>query len=85
MKNLKGQVTISIEDFQALLDTAGVNIELRDNLKASARELEVFLSFVCGRVDMDKHIDEFNKQANHSTISITNGRAKINIKNEYNN
>jgi hypothetical protein len=85
MKNLKGDVTISIEDFQALLDTSTVNMEIRDNLKAAARELEVFLSFICGRIEMEKHIDEFNKQSNHSTINITNGRAKINMKNEYNN
>ena len=74
---VNGTVTISIEDFQALLDAKVKAEEIKDSTKLAAKELQVFLSYLCDREDISKYIEEFNRQSKTSTIIIQNGRAQI--------
>ena len=76
---VKGSVTISIDDFQALLDTKVNAEELREKTELAAKELQVFLSFLCTRENIEKYIEEFNKQSKTSIISINGGIAKIEL------
>ena len=82
---VKGTVTISIEDFQAFLESAERAEELKESTKLAAKELEVFLSFLCSKGNIEKFVDEFNRQSKTSEIIITSGRAKINFKNDKKN
>ena len=79
---VNGSVTISIEDFQALLDAKVNAEEIKDATKLAAKELQVFLSYLCGREDISKYIEEFNRQSKTSTIVIQNGRAQIKFNEE---
>ena len=72
-----GSVTISLEDFQTLLDSKVKATELKENTELAAKELQVFLSYLCGREDISKYIEEFNRQSKTSTIIISSGRAQI--------
>ena len=74
---VKGSVTISIDDFQALVDTKVNAEELREKTELAAKELQVFLSFLCTRENIEKYIEEFNRQSKTSKISIKGGIAKI--------
>ena len=74
---VKGSVTISIVDFQALLDTQITSEELNKSTKLAAKELEVFLSFLCSKGNIEKFVDEFNRQSSTCRINIIDGRAKI--------
>lgn len=76
---VKGSVTISIEDFQALLDVKIKTAEVEGNLKIATKELQVFLSFLCSRSDISVYVDEFNRQSQTSQIIIEDGKAKIKI------
>tara|TARA_R110002020_G_scaffold23468_3_gene78021 strand:+ start:483 stop:731 length:249 start_codon:yes stop_codon:yes gene_type:complete len=79
---VNGSVTISIEDFQALLDTKIKTDEVEGKLKIAIKELQVFLSFICSREDISKHIDEFNRQSQTSSIIIDGGKAVIKLNEE---
>ena len=74
---VKGSVTISIDDFQALLDTKLNAEELREKAELAAKELQVFLSFLCTRENIEKYVEEFNRQSKTSKINIGGGIAKI--------
>ena len=74
---VKGSVTISIDDFQALLDTKLNAEELREKTELAAKELQVFLSFLCTRENIEKYVEEFNRQSKTSKINIEGGMAKI--------
>ena len=74
---VKGSVTISIEDYHALIDSNTSATELNASTKLAAKELQVFLSYLCGKEDVSNYIDEFNRQSKTSTIIIENGRAQI--------
>ena len=50
---------------------------LEGNVKLLAKELQVFLSFLCTRSEIDKYVEEFNLQSATSKITLLNGRAKI--------
>ena len=76
---VNGSVTISIEDFQALLDAKVKAAEVKDATKLAAKELQVFLSYLCDKEDISKYIEEFNRQSKTSTIIITSGRAQIKL------
>ena len=79
---VKGSVTISIDDFQALLDTKVNAEELREKTELAAKELQVFLSFLCTREDIEKYVEEFNRQSKTSKININGGIVKIERKND---
>ena len=74
---VNGSVTISIEDFQTLLDAKVKASELNETTKLAAKELQVFLSYLCEQTDISKYIEEFNRQSKTSTIVIQSGRAQI--------
>ena len=74
---VKGSVTISIDDFQALIESKETALEIESNVKSLARELQVFLSFLCTRVEIDKYVEEFNLQSTTSKIILEEGRARI--------
>ena len=74
---VNGSVTISIEDFQSLLDAKVKAEEIRDSARLAAKELQVFLSYICDKENISEYIEEFNRQSKTASISIENGRAKI--------
>ena len=79
---VKGSVTISIEDFQSLLVTSDKAKEFRDKSILASKELQVFLSFLSTRADIDKYIEEFNRQSKTSKIVFEGTQAKIEFKDE---
>tara|TARA_R110002020_G_scaffold74752_3_gene190970 strand:- start:551 stop:808 length:258 start_codon:yes stop_codon:yes gene_type:complete len=76
---VKGSVTISIEDYHALLD-ASINAKnLEESTKLAAKEIQVFLSFIYDKVKIQSYIDEFNRQSKTSKITVINGRIQIKL------
>tara|TARA_R110000824_G_scaffold14863_1_gene62928 strand:- start:1414 stop:1650 length:237 start_codon:yes stop_codon:yes gene_type:complete len=74
---VKGTVTISLADYEKLKNAEDNAETLDRNVKLLAKELQVFLTFVCTRADIDKYVQEFNLQSTTSKIIIEGGRAKI--------
>jgi thiamine biosynthesis lipoprotein ApbE len=72
-----GQVTLSLEDYHSLVDSAKKTAELRENTELLIKELQVFLSFMSSRSEIEPYIVEFNKQSRTSIIEIADGIAKI--------
>tara|TARA_R110002051_G_C8519417_1_gene467698 strand:+ start:333 stop:581 length:249 start_codon:yes stop_codon:yes gene_type:complete len=79
---VKGSVTISIEDFQELVNSSEKAKEFRGKALLASKELQVFLSFLTTRADIEKYIEEFNRQSQTSKIVINGSQAKIEIKDE---
>ena len=79
---MNGSVTISLEDFTSLLEASKEADSIKSNTKLAAKELQVFLSFLCNKEDISKYIEEFNKQSKTSNIIINSGRAQIKFKDE---
>jgi hypothetical protein len=77
---VKGSVTISLDDYHALTDSNTESLELKDKLSLAVKELQVFLSFLCTREDIEKYVEEFNRQSKTSKININGGIAKIELK-----
>jgi Rod binding domain-containing protein len=74
---MTGTVTISLKDFDELREAKSKADESQANLTRAAKELEVFLSFLVTRENLQEYVDEFNRQSQRSTISVIDGRAKI--------
>tara|TARA_B110000444_G_C18360311_1_gene375703 strand:+ start:57 stop:317 length:261 start_codon:yes stop_codon:yes gene_type:complete len=72
-----GTVTISLEDYNTLVESNKKYNRLVDNTAYGMKELQVFLSFLCNRTEITKYIDEFNRQSKTSNIVIENGKALI--------
>ena len=81
---MKGSVTISLEDYEKLKDAEANASKLNSNTKLAAKELQVFLSFLCSRGSIKPFVDEFNRQSTTSIIVVENERARIEIKNDKN-
>ena len=79
---VKGTVNISLEDYHTLVDSSTESLKLKGNLEMAVKELQVFLSFLCTRDDIEKYVEEFNRQSKTSIININGGIAKIELKNE---
>ena len=79
---VKGSVSISIEDYHAFLDAAIISKEMQDKFNTASKELQVFLSFLASRTDIEKYVDEFNKQSKTSRILFEGTSAKIQIKDD---
>ena len=79
---MNGTVTISLEDFKKLENAQGNATNLEERVLQAAKELEVFLSFLCTREDITKYIEEFNKHSKRSKIILDKGRAKIKVNEE---
>ena len=77
---VKGSVTISIEDYHAFLDSSTKSLEARQDVNLAVKELQVFLSFLCTRENIEKYVEEFNRQSKTSEININGGIAKIELK-----
>lgn len=74
---MTGTVTIPLKDFDELREAKSKADESQANLTRAAKELEVFLSFLVTRENLQEYVDEFNRQSQRSTISVVDGRAKI--------
>ena len=79
---VKGSVTISIDDFQELLKSSERVQETRDNFRLALKELQVFLSFLTTRADIEKYVDEFNRQSKTSKIVFEGTVAKIEMRDD---
>ena len=74
-----GTVTIPLKDFDELRNSTKESQELKQKLSRAAKEIDVFLSFLCTRENIQIYVDEFNNQSSRSTIKIIDGRAKVQI------
>ena len=81
---VKGSVSISLEDYHALLESAAKTAEMKDKFYIAAKELQVFLSFLATRESLEKYVDEFNRQSKTATIVVENDRATIQFKDDQN-
>jgi len=79
---MNGTVTITLKLFDELRNFQEAANVKNDNLQKAAREIEVFLSFLCTREHIKEFVDEFNKQSSRSRINLEDGRAKIVIRDE---
>ena len=77
-----GTVTISLADFESLRKQAESGSKVSEDIIKAAKELEVFLSFLVTRENIDEHIEEFNSYSKRCKIRIVEGRAKIQITDE---
>tara|TARA_Y100001938_G_C7965936_1_gene366796 strand:+ start:523 stop:759 length:237 start_codon:yes stop_codon:yes gene_type:complete len=77
---VKGTVSINLEDFQALMDSAQESLATKEKYITASKELAVFLSFLATRADLEKYIDEFNRQSKTSKITFEGTKAKIELK-----
>ena len=84
---MKGTVTISIGDYEKLTKTHKQALKMKDDMMMTMKELQVFLSFLSTRSNLELYIEEYNKQAKSSRILLSGGRAviekiqmKVNIK-----
>lgn len=76
---MNGSVTISLNDFEALKNKAEEVKTLETKLKTASKELEVFLSYLITRENIEDHLSEFNRQSVTSRILLVDGRAKIQL------
>jgi len=74
---MNGTVTIQLQDFDELREAQSKADTRLAGLSRAAKELEVFLSFLCTRESIGMYVEEFNKQSRTSRINIEDGRAKI--------
>jgi hypothetical protein len=78
---MTGTVTMTIDDYELLkLNATSGKIERTGILKA-AKELEVFLTFLITRENIDEHLEEFNSYSTTCKVRIIDGRAKIELLN----
>tara|TARA_R100000781_G_scaffold75822_1_gene47102 strand:- start:789 stop:1034 length:246 start_codon:yes stop_codon:yes gene_type:complete len=74
---MKGTVTISLEDYNKLTKKNELLKNKEEYLYQTAKELSVFLSFLSGRENMDKYIEQFNLQSKTSKIKFEGSKAVI--------
>lgn len=79
---MTGTVTIPLKEFDKLRESSSIAGKQQERVLQATKELEVFLSFVCSRQNIEPLVEEFNRQSKNSTISMENGRAKITFNNE---
>jgi len=79
---MTGTVTIPLKEFDKLRDSTAIAGKQQERVLQATKELEVFLSFVCTRQNLEPLVEEFNRQSKNSTIQLENGRAKIIFNNE---
>tara|TARA_R100000951_G_scaffold100884_1_gene91835 strand:- start:1138 stop:1380 length:243 start_codon:yes stop_codon:yes gene_type:complete len=76
---MNGTVTIPLEDFDELRNSSEAALEMKQKLSMAAKEIEVFLSFLCTREHIQVYVDEFNNQSSRTIIKIVDGKAKVQI------
>ena len=67
------------EAVKARIEDKDYLIEVEGTRKIATKELQVFLSFICSRIDISKHIEEFNRQSQTCVIHIEDGKARIKL------
>tara|TARA_R100001015_G_C4445367_1_gene37442 strand:- start:97 stop:336 length:240 start_codon:yes stop_codon:yes gene_type:complete len=77
---VKGSVTISLKDYHDFLDSDSKTLKAKQDIELAVKELQVFLSFICTRENIEKYIEEFNRQSQTAVININGGIAKIELK-----
>tara|TARA_R110000744_G_scaffold344281_1_gene449567 strand:+ start:246 stop:500 length:255 start_codon:yes stop_codon:yes gene_type:complete len=77
-----GTVSISIKDFQDLVDSKAIADDRINKTSLATKELQVFLSFLCTRSEIEKYVNEFNRQSKMSKIVFEGTVAKIEFKDE---
>ena len=86
LKKLKDQMVDDggfSPDWPITVDQNGLISDGHTRFRA-AKELQVFLSFICTRTDVSEYLEEFNRQSKTSTIYIENNKAIIQLKNDKN-
>lgn len=76
---MNATVTLPLAEFDKLRSSNDEVQELIKSVKKAALEIEVFLSFLVTRDNIEEYVDEFNRQSTTSEIVVLNGRAKIKI------
>jgi sarcosine oxidase delta subunit len=74
---MNGTVTIPLKDFDELREAGEQANAAKRTILEAAKELEVFLSFLITRENLDGYIEEFNRQSSGSEIKVINGRVKV--------
>ena len=74
---MKGTVTISLLDYEQLRGAKADADRIEYNVKLLAKELQVFLTFICTRSDIEKYVQDFNLQSTTSKIILEGGRSRI--------
>ena len=74
---MKGTATISLEDLDKLRSAAEEKEKIKTNTVYFMKEIQVFLSFLCTRSNIELYVEEYNKQAKSSKIKLVNGRVTI--------
>ena len=77
-----GTVTIDLKDYLDLVEHSQRTSELRDNTSRAAKEMSVFLSFLCHRTDITPYVEEFNRQSKTAKILLQDNRATIEFTND---
>lgn len=78
---MTGTVTMTIDDYELLKLNAESGKVERSGILRAAKELEVFLTFLITRENIDEHLDEFNSYSKTCKVRIIDGRAKIELLN----
>jgi hypothetical protein len=81
---IPGTVTIDLKDYLDLIEYNQNVSALKDNTSRAAKEMSVFLSFLCTRSDITQYVEEFNRQSTKCKIIIDSGRATIEFKDDTN-
>jgi len=76
---MDGTVTLPLKDFDELRNSSKDTQDMQKKLNRAAKEIEVFLSFLCTRENIQIYVDEFNNQSSQATIHIVDGKAKVRI------
>jgi len=76
---MNGTVTLPLKDFDELRNSSKDTQDMQKKLNRAAKEIEVFLSFLCTRENIQIYVDEFNNQSSRATIRIIDGKAKVQI------
>jgi len=74
---IPGTVTIDLKDYLELVEHTQKTTELRDSTSRAAKEMSVFLSFLCTRADISTYVEEFNRQSKTAKIIVEDSRATI--------
>tara|TARA_R110002020_G_scaffold229089_1_gene439849 strand:- start:21 stop:269 length:249 start_codon:yes stop_codon:yes gene_type:complete len=74
---IKGTVTISLEDYNKLVEKNKITSAKEDHVHRTAKELAVFLSYLASRENMDRYIEQFNIQSKTSKIKFEGNKAVI--------
>ena len=75
---VNGTVTISLSDFQTLLESSTNADDVLKSTTTASKEIQVFLSYLHAQLDLTPHIEAFNRQSKKSKIIVEDGnRIKI--------